>query len=201
VVVVAVTLLIAAHAGYAAARFRFRARSVLLFMILMTSMIPGIAILVPMYLLAVQVGVYNTYFGLALVYTAWQVPTVVWVLKAYFEAIPREIDDAARIDGCSEYRVFWQIVLPLARPGLAAAGLLVFVYVWNDFLIASTLVTSTDLRMVSVGLYNYLSTYGILWGPLMAATIIALLPVVVLFAATQRQFVEGLAAGAVKGAG
>lgn len=195
---VLLTIVIAAHAAYAAARFTFRGRSALLFLILMTTMIPGIAVLIPMYLLAVQFGLYNTYQGLLLVYSAWQVPTAVWLLKSYFETIPPEIEDAARIDGCSTYRVFWQVVLPLARPGLAAAGLLVFVYVWNDFLIATTLVTSDQLHMISVGLYGYISQYGVVWGHLMAAVMVAVVPLLVLFAATQRQFVEGLSAGATK---
>jgi multiple sugar transport system permease protein len=196
---VVITVAVAAHAAYAAARFRFRGRTSLMFLVLMTSMIPGIAVLIPLYLLAVQVGIYDTYQVLILIYAAWQVPTLVWLLKGYFESIPKEIEDAALIDGCSSYRVFLQVMLPLARPGLAASALIAFVYVWNDFLIATSMVTNSDLRMISVGLYSYITQYGIVWGQLMAAVMLAVVPMLIVFAAAQRQFVAGLTEGATKG--
>jgi ABC-type glycerol-3-phosphate transport system permease component len=196
---VLLTLGIAAHAGYALARFRFPGKQVLAFGILATAMIPGISILVPLYALASQVKLYDGFTILILVCTAWQVPTVMWLLKGFFETVPRELDESALIDGCSRWSAFYRVILPLARPGLAAAALLAFVFVWNDFLIAFTLTVSHSRRVVAVGLYQYISQYGIEWGELMAAVILALLPVLAMFWALQRHFISGLTAGAMKG--
>jgi len=173
---VVLTLGIAAHAGYALARFWFPGKNVLAFGILATAMIPGISILVPLYALASKVKLYDGYSILVIVCTAWQVPTVMWMLKGFFETVPRELDESALIDGCTRWTAFYRVILPLARPGLAAAALLTFVFVWNDFLIAFTLTVSNSRRVVAVGLYQYISQYGIEWGELMAAVMLALLP-------------------------
>jgi ABC-type glycerol-3-phosphate transport system permease component len=162
-------------------------------------MIPGIAILVPLYELAVKTDLYNTFAGLIPFYTAWNVPILVWLLKGLFESVPLELEEAAMVDGCSRWRAFYQIVLPMARPGLLSGAVMALMFTWNDFLIAFTLTISGERWLLSVGLYTYISTHGIDWGLLMAATIIALLPVVVLNFVLQRRFVDGLMAGAVKG--
>lgn len=196
---VGLTLLVAVPAGYAAARYRFRARNPLLFYILATSMIPGIAVLVPLYVIAIRLGLHNTFTAVILIYAAWQAPAAVWITKGFFETIPTDIEDAARVDGCSSFRILLQIMLPIVQPGLAAAAMIAFVYVWNDFLIATTFITNSDLRLINVGLYQYLSQYGIVWGQLMAAVILTLLPVVVMFVVLERRFIEGLTLGATKG--
>lgn len=194
-----VSVVIAAHAGYAVARFSFPGRQAMAFGILMTSMVPGISILVPLYYLASLANVYDTYGILVLVYSAWQVPAGMWLLKGFFEAVPRELDESALIDGCTRWSAFYRVILPLSQPGLAAAGLLAFIFVWNDFLIAFTLTVSDSRRMVAVGLYQYLSQYGVDWANLMAAVMLALLPVISLFLLLQRRFISGLTAGATKG--
>lgn len=196
---VVVTLLVAAHAGFALARFTFPGKQVLAFGILATAMIPGISILVPLYALASKVKLYDSYTILVVVCTSWQVPTTMWLLKGFFEAVPRELDESALIDGCTRWSAFYRVILPLARPGLAAAALLTFIFVWNDFLIAFTLTVSNSRRVIAVGLYQYISQYGIEWGELMAAVVLALLPVLALFLALQRHFISGLTAGAMKG--
>jgi multiple sugar transport system permease protein len=196
---VILSVIFAAHAGYALARFQFRGQALIMVGLLATSMIPGIAILVPLYELAVKTNLYNTFAGLILVYTAWNVPILVWLLKGFFESVPLELEEAAMVDGCSRWRAFYQIVLPMARPGLLSGAVMALMFTWNDFLIAFTLTISEERRLLSVGLYTYISTYGIDWGLLMAATVIALLPVVVVFFVLQRRFVDGLMAGAVKG--
>jgi multiple sugar transport system permease protein len=194
-----ISVLIAAHAAYALVRFTFPGKNGLAFTILMTSMVPEICILVPLYYFASSTGVYDTYGFLILVYAATQVPTMMWFLKGFFEAVPRELDEAALIDGCSRWTAFYRVILPLAKPGLAAAGLLTFIFVWNDFLIAFTLTISNSRRMLAVGLYQYISQYGVDWANLMAAVILALVPVVVLFIVLQKHFISGLTAGATKG--
>jgi ABC-type glycerol-3-phosphate transport system permease component len=196
---VVISTLVAAHAAYALVRFTFPGKNGLAITILMTSMVPQICILVPLYYLGSSIGVYDTYGFLILVYAATQVPTVMWFLKGFFEAVPRELDEAAQIDGCSRWTAFYRVILPLATPGLAAAGLLTFIFVWNDFLVAFTLTISNSRRMLAVGLYQYISQYGVDWANLMAAVVLALIPVVALFLVLQKHFINGLTAGATKG--
>ena len=122
-----------------------------------------------------------------------------WILRGFFEKLPKEIIEAGTLDGCSKPMIFYRLILPISKPGIVAAALLSAVYVWNDFLVSSTFTSKDSLRMLSVGLYNYISQYGIQWGNLMAAVMISIVPMVILFILLQRHFVEGMAAGAVKG--
>jgi ABC-type glycerol-3-phosphate transport system permease component len=193
------TIVIAIFGAYAAARIRFRGKTASMFLILMTSMIPGIAILVPLYFLAVQLGLYDSYGVMVIIYTAWQIPTVIWMLKGFFESIPDSIEEAGRVDGASHWRVMVQLIFPLAVPGIAAAAVISFIYVWNDFLIASTMISSDDKRLVAVGLYNYLSQYGVVWGQLTAAVVVTVIPIIAVFILMERRIVAGLSAGATKG--
>jgi ABC-type glycerol-3-phosphate transport system permease component len=196
---IVLVLLIGAHAGYAAARFEFRGKNAVLFLLLATVMVPGIVTLIPLYMIAVQLGLHDTFVALILVFSAWQTPTVVWLMRAFFENIPRELDEVALIDGCSRLGAFYRVVLPLAQPGLAAAAILVFVWVWNEFIIALNLTASHSRRPLTVGLYFFVGETGIQWGSMAAAATLALLPAIALFAMLQRRFIEGLTAGATKG--
>lgn len=196
---VALSLVLAVHAAYGLARFHFRGKTVLMLGILATSMIPGIAILVPLYNLSVQTGLYNTLTGMIVVYTAWNVPLLIWLLKGFFESVPLELEEAARMDGCGRYPTFYRIVLPIARPGLLAGSIMAMMSVWNDFLIGFTLAVSEQKRLLPYGLFAYISNIGVDWGQLMAATVLALLPVVFAFLIMQMWLVQGLMAGAVKG--
>ncbi len=193
------TLLIGTHGGYAASRGQFRGKTALLFIILATIMIPGISVLVPLYMLAARLNLLDTYLVLVLIYTAWQVPTVLWFMKGFFDAISPELEEAAQVDGCSRLQAMYRVILPLTQPGLAAAAILVFVYVWNEFIIALTMSTTDNMRMIPVGLYFYISQFGVEWGKLMAAVTVAILPIIVLFIILQRRFVQGLTSGAIKG--
>jgi ABC-type glycerol-3-phosphate transport system permease component len=195
---IAATLAVAVHAGYAAARFHFAGKNQLLFLILATAMIPGICILVPVYLLMTQFNLHNTYGSLVIVYTAWQVPTAVWIMRGFFDTISSELEEAALIDGCSRLGAFYRVVLPLSQPGLAAVGILVFVYVWNDFLIAYVLTISDEKRLIQSGLYLYVTAFGVEWSKLMAASVLALLPPAVTFMLLQSRFIQGLTKGAIK---
>ena len=199
VICILVATLIAAHAAYALTNFRIRHKKQMMFIILMTSMVPPVAMLVPLYMLSVKLGLYDTRFLLILIYTAWRVPVLAWILRGFFEKLPKELMEAGIIDGCSQAMVFYRIILPISKPGIVSAALLSAVYVWNDFLVSSTFTTKNELRMLSIGLYNYISQYGIQWGKLMAAVTISIVPIVILFVLLQRHFVEGMAAGAVKG--
>jgi multiple sugar transport system permease protein len=190
---------LAVHAAYAVSRFKFRAREALLFVIWSTVMIPGVSIIVPLYLLAVDLGIYDTLFVVILAYSAWLVPTLIWLLRGFVDTIPYELEESAFVDGCSRLKAFYVVVLPLMRPGLAAASVLVFVTIWNDFLLAFSLTLRDENRLLQVGLYSFVTELGIEWGPLMAATIGSTIPVVIAFALLQRSFIQGLTGGAVKG--
>jgi multiple sugar transport system permease protein len=196
---IVLTLVVASHGGYAAARYEFPAKNVMLFLVLATVMIPGIAVLVPLYMIMSQVGLHDTYWSLILIYSAWQVPTVLWLMRGFFESIPRDLEEAALIDGCGPLQAFYRVIAPLTRPGLAASAVVVFVYVWNEFIIALTMTASDEMRLVPVGLYYYISAWGVEWGKLMAAVSVALLPAVVLFVVLQRNFIQGLTSGSTKG--
>lgn len=196
---VTLVLVVAVHAAYAAARYDFRGKDAALFLLLSTVMVPGIVTLIPLYVLTVQLGLHNTFIAMILIFAAWQTPLAVWILKAFFEGIPKELDEAALVDGCSRLGAFYRVVLPLSLPGLAAAAIIIFVWVWNEFIIALTLTADNSARPLTVGLYLFVGESGVEWGRITAAACAALLPVLVVYVALQRRFIEGLTAGGTKG--
>ena len=196
---VVISTLIAGHAAYALARFRIKHREKIMFAILMTSLVPAVALLIPLYIMSVKAGLYNTRIMLVLVYTAWRTPMLTWILKGFFESAPVAIEEAAMIDGCSRLKTFYKVVVPISQPGIVSSALLTAVYVWNDFLVSFTFVTDEKLRTVSVGLYSYITQYGVQWGELMAAVMVTIIPIIIMFVCLQSKFVDGMAAGAVKG--
>lgn len=196
---VVISTVIAGHAAYALARFRIKHREKIMFAILMTSMVPAVALLIPLYIMSVKAGLYNTRIMLVLVYTAWRTPMLTWILKGFFESDPVAIEEAAMIDGCSRLKTFYKVVVPISQPGIVSSALLTAVYVWNDFLVSFTFVTDEKLRTVSVGLYSYITQYGVQWGELMAAVMVTIIPIIIMFVCLQSKFVDGMAAGAVKG--
>lgn len=203
ILVTAITMLaavlISSHAAYAFARLKFRFSDAIMFAVLMTAMIPAVAQLSPLYVLSVKTGLYNTKLVLILIYAAWRTPIMTWLLKGFFEQTPKEIEEAAVVDGCSRIKIFYQMVLPMSKPGIASVALLSAVFVWNDYLVSSSFVSSEQNRMLSIGIYNYVTAYGTMYGQLMGGVCMAIVPIVILFICLQKQFVAGLTAGAVKG--
>ena len=193
------TIAVAAHGAYAAARADFPLKRFLLFVILATMMIPGVAVLVPLYVVASHLGLFNTWAVLVIIYSAWLIPMVLWLLRGFFESLPRELEDAAIIDGCSRLGVLYRISGPLVLPGLSASAIVVFIFVWNEFILALSMTSSEELRMVTVGVYYYITAYGIEWGKLMAAVCLALLPVLLVFVVLQKGFIQGMTSGATRG--
>lgn len=193
------TLVIAMHGAYGAARRDFPGKSAILFVILSSMMIPGVAVLIPLYWVASKLELFNTYTVLVLIYTAWMVPMAMWFLKGFFETVPRELEDAAAMDGCSRLGLLYRIVAPLILPGFSAVAIVVFIFVWNEFIIALSMTTSESKRVATVGIYYYITAYGIEWGKLMAAVTIALIPIVAGFFVLQKGFVRGMTSGAIKG--
>lgn len=193
-------LTVAAPGAYVAARFQFRGKNAMLLTILATSMIPGISILVPIYLLAIRASVLNSYPFIILVYSAWMIPQAIWFIKGFIEVVPREMEESARLDGCTVVGAFWRVVLPLIHPGLGAVAILVFIFVWNDFLIGAVLTTREEMRPVQVGLVRLIhDAEGVWWGQFTAFAVLAIAPVLLVFFLLQKRFIEGLTAGGVKG--
>lgn len=198
-IAIALVLATASLAAYAATRFRFRGRETTMFLILATSMIPLVSLLTPFYIVWTQLGLYDTYLGLALAYSAWQLPTAILMIRGFVEAIPREIEEAAMVDGCTRWQVFRLIVLPIIQPGLVACAILILIFIWNDFLVGTALGISEERRLVQVGLYRFVGDLGVQWSKFTAYTVLAVLPVIVLFAFLRKRLVRGLVAGAMKG--
>lgn len=196
---VAVCLACGAIAAYALARLRFRGRTAVMLMIVMVMSIPIPSLLIPTYTLVSDLGLVNTRLSLVLVYSAYQLPIVVWILATYYQSLPEELERAAAIDGYGRLETLWRIVLPLSRPGLIAATLFVVTFAWNDFVVAVVLLASDEVRTLPIGIYNYLGFYGREWGPLLAASMVSIVPLVAVFVFLQRYFVAGMTGGGVKG--
>ncbi len=199
VVATVMCLLVSAHAAHAVARQRFRGSDILMFSMFSTIMIPGVAVVIPLYLLSVKSGIYDTIFVLILVYGAWLTPTLVWLLRGFVIGVPVELEEAARIDGYSRLGAFYRVTLPLLRPGLLAGSVLIFANIWNEFLLGYSLVQSDTSRVVQVGIYANMTEVGVQWGRLTAAAVTAIVPVLLVYAFLQKAFIQGLSAGAVKG--
>ncbi len=190
---------LACTAGYALSRWEFPGKERLISAFLLTQMFPGVVMAIPLYLLLDKLGLLDSLTGLVLVYATTSVPFATWNLKGYFDTIPRELEEAARIDGCSRWQTFTRIVLPLARPALAVTGLFSFLTAWNEFILAATLIGDERAYTLPVVLNGYVGEFSAEWGHFAAGAIVVSVPVVVLFFFLQKQLVEGLTSGGVKG--
>ena len=197
-------MIFATFAAYALSRFRFPGSDLFSNTILATQMIPMIMYLIPIYIMFVRftmwsgIPVKGTFPGLILIYSAWFLPFSIWILRGFFASIPRELEEAARIDGCSRFQVFRHIALPLARPGIIATGIYIFLQAWDELMFAWVL-TNGDTMTIPVGIRLFVGNYQNRFDLMMAAATVATVPVVVLFFLLQRHIVRGLTAGAVKG--
>ncbi len=186
-------------AAYALSRFRFPGRRASLGTFLVVQMFPSTLLMLPLYVLLNKMGLLNRVAGLVLVYATTAIPFCVWTLKGYFDTLPRELEEAARMDGASPTGVFFRIVLPLARPAIAVTALFSFMTAWNEFILAGTFMTDEKSYTLPVLLHNYIGEYHAEWGHFAAGAILTSLPVMILFYVLQRYLVGGLTAGAVKG--
>ena len=192
-------LSIAIPAGYGFSRYQFYGKSTIMFSFILVQMFPGVIIIVPYFILMKTLGLLNTSAGLILAYSVTALPLCVWMLKGYFDTIPRELEEAARIDGCSQFQVFWKIIIPLSLPAIAVTSLFSFLAAWNEFLLALTFNTSNENYTLPVGLASFISPTKQLWGDFAALSIIAAIPIVLLFILFQKYLINGLTAGSVKG--
>jgi multiple sugar transport system permease protein len=202
-IVTALTVVICLGAGtlaaYSISRYRFRGRGALLLFYLASRMFPIVLLIIPLFVLMRRVGLLDTRLGLALAYTTFLLPICVWMLKGFFDAIPQELEESARIDGCTRLGALARIVLPLVRPGLVATGVFVAIGAWNEFLIALMLTTSQGSRTWPVGLQLMVGEFQLPWGTLSAAGIVSIVPIILVFSLVQQALIRGLTAGAVKG--
>lgn len=189
---------LAAGCAWALSRLRVRGRGALTGLVLVVSMFPPVSILSPLYLMLRWLGLIDTYAGLVLPYTTFALPLAIWLLVGFFDRLPRELEEAALVDGAGRLRTFAEILLPLAAPGLAATAILTFVASWNEFLFALAFTTGPHRRTLPVAVALYRGQYEVPWGEVLAAALLATLPVALLVLVMQRRIVEGLTAGAVK---
>ena len=199
IVTTIVTVVFSAMAGHSLARLKFRGKTVISRGVLITYLFPQILLVVPLFVAMVNLGLVDTYFGLILTYMTFSFPFGMWMLTAYFQTIPVDLEEAALLDGASRLTIFLKIVLPLSRPGLAAVGIFTFIHAWNEFLYALVLLNSDEKLTLSIGLYRMLDSETVDWGEILAATSMIVAPVLVVFMFFERHLVGGLTAGATKG--
>jgi multiple sugar transport system permease protein len=188
----------AVPAAYYTARHRFRGRRLFLVLVLVTQMFSPTALVVGLYREFFELGLINTYAALILTNAAFNLAFAVWILRAFFASIPREIEEAALVDGCGRLDALRRVVLPLARPAIATALTFAFIAAWNEYVVALTLMTGAERRPLTVGITSYVTAYVQHWNLLFAASVLAIVPVVALFAIIERHLVSGLTAGGVK---
>jgi len=194
----AISVALGAPAAYALARFEFRGKADLWFWFISNRMISPIVLALPVYLLSREIGLLNTRLVLVLIYLTFTLPIVVWICTDQFRSIPRELEQAARLEGASQFDVFWRIYLPLGLPGVAVSAIFAFIFSWNELLYALVLITSQDLKTAPVVATNFMSGYELPWGKIMATGTVIVLPVTVFALLVSRHMVRGLTMGATK---
>jgi len=186
-------------AAYAFSRFRFPGRGWMILAFMATTMLPPIALLLPLYQIMNTLGLSDTPLALIIIYASFVTPYVVWLMRGYLDTVPRELDDAARVDGCSRLGALWRVILPVSRPGLLSTSLLAFLLAWDEFLYALVVTQTNASKTIPVALNDFIGRYGVDFGRLAAGGVIAAIPPVIIAFVFQRYIVAGLTAGSVKG--
>jgi len=195
----AITVFVASLAGYAFSRFSFRGSRFVMFVILVSQMFPIVMLLISIFTLFLKLKLVNTYPALMLTYTGFALPFSIWMLKNYFDTLPREIEEAAYIDGCDRFRVLTKIVYPVTGPAILSVALFVFLVGWNELMYALTLTNTDHMRTIPPGLVvTYQGQYQVYWSEMMAASLLVSVPIILLFIFMQRHFIQGMTMGAVK---
>jgi multiple sugar transport system permease protein len=195
----AIALVIGMSGGYAFARFRFRGKSGVFLGLMLTRSVPGVALSLPIFMVYSRVGIIDTHFGLILTYVALNVPFTIWLIDGFFRQVPKDLAEAAQIDGCTRWQAFWQVEFPLAGPGIASAGIFAFLTCWNEYALASQLTRSVNSKTLPVGLLDYTSEFTIDWRGMCALAVVMIIPALALTFIIQKHLVSGLTFGAVKG--
>ena len=194
-----ICLTIGSLAAYGFSRFRFRGRTPLLLFYLVIRMFPVVLLIIPLFIIMRDLGLLGKHLGLALTYTTFLLPLCVWLMKGFFDAIPIDLEESARIDGCTEWDIYRRVIMPLSRPALATVGLFTFINAWNDF--NGPLIYLNDERKatLSLGLQQFVSQHGAEWSLLMAASTLMTIPIILIFFFAQRTFIQGIALSGLKG--
>lgn len=193
------TTLFAAGAGYAFSRFKFAGKRIIIALMLVTQMFPLLMIIAPIYKIVADLGLLNSLTSLIVVYTAFNIPFATFLMQSFFDGIPKDLEDAAMMDGCSRFQALRKVVFPLTLPGLGATLGFVFTAAWSELLFALMLISKNDAMTFPVGLLTFVSKFSVDWGQMMAAGVLALIPSCLFFIFIQRYLVQGLTSGAVKG--
>jgi len=196
---IALTLVLASCAAYGFSTFRFRGGQLLFTMFVVLLIIPVPITIIPLYVIMVRLHLIDTYFALILPYTAGSLPLSIFLLRSFFESIPQDLTDAARIDGCTQFGAFVRIILPISKPGLATVTILTFLNSWNELFLALIFIRNQDLMTLPIGLQTFFYQYRTDYIHLFAALVMSTVPIIVVYVAMQRQFIAGLTAGAVRG--
>jgi multiple sugar transport system permease protein len=196
--VTALTLFVALLAAYAFSRFNFRFKNVLNVIIISVQAVPPITLLVPYFGLMVFLRLYNTYQGLILTYMVFTLPYAIIMLTGYFNTLPRELDEAVKVDGAGPWTALWRVLVPVSVPGIVSVGIYTFMIAWNEYLFALTLTKTADMRTVPIGIQLLMGQNSYEWNEMMAMSILGCIPVLILYLFFQRYFIGGMTAGAVK---
>ncbi|MBA4251430.1 MAG: ABC transporter [Chlorobiaceae bacterium] len=190
---------LASTAGYALSRYNFVGKKSSMLGLLTTQMFPATMLLLPMYIMLIQLQLINSYLGLIIIYSATALPFCVWQMKGYYDTIPYSLEESARIDGCNKWQAFYKIIFPLASPALVITALFSFMTAWSEYIVAAQVIQYTELFTLPLGLKSFESRLGAEWGLYAAASLIVSIPVVVLFVVLSKWLVSGLTLGSVKG--
>jgi multiple sugar transport system permease protein len=196
--VTALTLLVAILTGFAFSRFEFPGKRILNVVILSVQAVPPITLLIPYFGLMVTLKLYNTYWALILTYMVFTLPYAIIMMTGYFNTLPRELDEAVKVDGAGSFTALWRVLVPIAIPGLVSVGIYTFMIAWNEFLFALTLTRTVDMRTVPIGIQLLMGQHSYEWNEMMAMSILGCIPVLLLFLFFQRFFIGGMTAGSVK---
>lgn len=190
---------VASLAGYALSRFRFRGKAWVSLILLLTQTFPLVMVIPPIFRIMGQLGLTDNLYGLIVIYTAFNIAFATFLMQSFFDGVPKDLEEAAMIDGCTRVMALRRVILPLTLPGMGATVAFVFTAAWSELLFALMLINSEDQKTFSVGLLTFIGKFAVDWGQMMAASVMALIPVCIFFAFLQRYLVTGLTAGAVKG--
>ncbi|MCG7524465.1 carbohydrate ABC transporter permease [Streptomyces sp. OfavH-34-F] len=192
-------VIISASTGYAVSRFRFPGKRGLMWTLLITQMFPVAVLIVPIYNIMASMGLLNKPSGLVITYLTISVPFCAWMMKGFFDTIPREIDESGQVDGLTPFGTFWRLILPLAKPGIAVTAFYSFITAWGEVAYASAFLVGEDNLTLAGGLQTFVNRYGAQWGPMTAASVLIAIPAALVFLFAQKHLVTGMSAGAVKG--
>ncbi|MEV4773957.1 carbohydrate ABC transporter permease [Microbacterium sp. LWO13-1.2] len=192
------TLIVAIQAAYAFSRFEFRGKRILNVVIVSVQAVPPITLLIPYFGLMVALGLYNSYAGLILTYMVFTLPYAIIMMTGYFNTLPKELDEAVRVDGAGSMTALWRILVPISVPGIVSVGIYTFMIAWNEYLFALTLTRTIDMRTVPIGIQLLMGQHSYEWNQIMAMSVLGSIPVLILFLFFQRYFISGLTAGSVK---